>query len=320
VEQICRGGLQLLPGACVNDFRIRVLYAAMDALRRHGGAGAKDAFGFQPEAGEKEKAAAAARAAAWWRSRPADLDVKARGRFDDPLFVARVHREIEILGQYKFLEMDRSRRALILLGSTAVPHLAAAIAADPAADPQGQTRIGAALALSGIGRAEGIPPVRRALARAELVPVRCQLLVALAILGPPDGVPEAAKLLDAPTDDERGAAVDALARCPTPGSLPALRRAAARKDLDPARRLLLATALLGVRDGSGGDLLAAACADADRTTRRRAWEGLDRYVDGLGPFDPDAGEGAAQVKSRWEAAKAAPRFRPRTRDGGPEGK
>ncbi len=318
VEQLSRGGLSLLPTACVNEFRIRVLYAAMDSLRTFGGPGAADGFGFQPEAGEREKAAAADRAVRWWRSRPADLAVKARARFDDPLFAARVHREIEILGQYKFLEMDRSRRALILLGSPAVPHLSAAVAADPAADPNGQTRIGAAQVLAGIGHPSGIPPVRAALARAELLPVRCQLLVALAVLGPPGGVPEAIPLLDGSSDDERAAAADALSRCPTPRSGPALRRAFARRDLDATRRLLLGAALLGIRDGAGAEPLLAALADRDRVLRRRAWEGLDRFVEGLGPFDPETGEGAADVRARFEARKANPRFRPGTLDGGGE--
>jgi HEAT repeat protein len=185
-----------------------------------------------------------------------------------------------------------------------VPHLAAAVASDPAADPTGQTRIGAGQALASIGRPEGIAPVRAALARAELVPVRCQLAVALAALLPPGGVPEAAKLLEAPTDDERAAAAEALSLCPTPGTAAALRRASGAKGLDATRRILLATALLGVRDASGGDALVAALADGDAVLRRRAFEGLDRFVEGVGPFD-------AAVRDRWEGQRRSPRFRAR---------
>jgi HEAT repeat protein len=197
-----------------------------------------------------------------------------------------------------------------------VPQLAAAVSVDPAADRNGQTRIGAAQALAGIGRAEAVAPVRAALARAETAPVRCHLCVALAILGPPGGVPEAARLLDAPADDERAAGADALSRCPTPGTGAALRRAFGRPGLDATRRILLGAALLGVRDAAGAPPLLAALGDPDRVVRRRAWEGLDRFVDGLGPFDPDAGSDPAPVRARWDAMAAKPRFRPVTADGG----
>jgi HEAT repeat protein len=312
VDQVSRGGVLLLPTACLGDFRIRVYYEAMAILRRFGGPGAKDVFGYQPEAAEKAKAEAAARIVAWWKSRPKDLAVEVRARFDDPLFAARVNREIEILGQYKFLESDRSRRALILLGSAAVPQLVAAVATDPKADPMGQTRIGAAQALASIGRPEAVAPVRAALARAEIPPVRCQVLVALAILGPPGGVPEAVRLLDAPTADERAAAAEALSLSPTPGAAAALRRSLGRPGLDGLQRIQLASALLGLRDGSGMDTILPGLSDADAVLRRRAWEAMDRWVDGLGPFDPDAGTGFDDVRIRWQAQKDRPRFRERT--------
>jgi HEAT repeat protein len=317
VDEITRGGHGILPTACVGDFRIRVIYEAMAMLRKFGGPGAKDLFGFQPEAGEKEKAEAGARMVAWWRSRPADLQVEERARFDDPLFAARVLKEIEILGQYKFLEMDRSRRTLILLGHAAVPHLVAAVSRDAAADPAGQTRIGAAHALAAIGRPESAAPVRAALARAELPPVRCHLLTALAAIGPPGGVPEAVKALDSPLPDERAAAADALALCPTPGAAAALRKARARPGLDVVHRIRLASALLALRDASAVEEILGAMGAPDPVLRRRAWESVDRWVEGLGPFNPDAdepeaGAGLGDVRERWTAQKDRPRFRERT--------
>jgi HEAT repeat protein len=312
VDEITRGGHGILPTACVGDFRVRVVYEAMAILRKFGGPAAADAFGFQPEAGEREKSEAGARMIAWWRSRPADLSVEARARFDDPLFVGRVQREIEILGQYKFLEMDRSRRALILLGRAAVPHLVAAVGRDAAADPAGQTRIGAAQVLAAINAPEAAAPLRSALARAELPVLRCHLLVALAGVGPTAGVPEAVKALESTQPDERAAAAEALSLCPTPGAATALRKALARPGLDAVHRIRLASALLAVRDASAVEEVLAPLASADAVLRRRAFEAADRWLDGLGPFDPASEAGAAEVRGRWDAQKDRPRFRERT--------
>ena len=53
-------------------------------------------------------------------------------------------------------------------------------------------------------------------------------------------------------------------------------------------------------------------ADADPVLRRRAWAGIDRWTEGLGPFDPAGGAGVEAVRVRVEAWQAAPRFRERT--------
>lgn len=154
------------------DYKIRIPWTALGVLREFGGPAAGDGFGYLPEAGEAERRAAGERIAAWWRSRPRDFAVPLRARFEDPLFAAGVDREIGILGRYKFLEMDRSRRALILLGSPALPRLTAALVVAPEADPSGQQRIGVAQVLQEIGRPEAAGPLRTALARAEIPPVR----------------------------------------------------------------------------------------------------------------------------------------------------
>ncbi len=312
VDQVSKGRVGVLPTALVSDFKVRVLYEALAILRDYGGPGAKDVFGFQPEAPEGERAAAGGHAAAWWRGRPRDLAVPDRARWSDPLFTAAVAREIRILGAYKFLEMDRSRRALILLGRPAVPALCAALSADAASDPSGQTRIGAAQVLASIGRPEAVPAVRGALARAESGPLRSHLLLALAALGPPGGIPEAVRMLGAPAADERAAAVEALALSPTAGAGPPLAEALRRAGEDPPLRIAAAGALLGLRDASAVEVLLGYLGDPDVILRRRAWEVLDRWVEGMGPFDPAEGTGVDVVRSRWEAGKASPRFRERS--------
>ena len=308
VDELSIGGTFTLPTACVAEFRVRVYWEALAILRDHGGPGAADGFGFVPEASPAERAAAGARAVAWWNSRPRDLAVKRRGRFDDPGFVAGVNREIRILGEYKFLEMDRSRRALILLGGPAVPHLAAAVASTAADDPSGQRRIGAAQVLGSIGSPDGVAPLRAAFARAELLPVRLQALRSLAAIGPPEGVPEAVALLASSNADERGAAAEALALSPTPGGAAAAARVLQAADLDPALRVHLATARLAGRDPGGLPVLLGYLADADVVLRRRAWAGIDRWTVGLGPFDPESGAGVDEVRARGEAWTAKPRW------------
>ena len=52
--------------------------------------------------------------------------------------------------------------------------------------------------------------------------------------------------------------------------------------------------------------------DPDVVLRRRAWEAMDRWVEGLGPFDPESGTGFENVSRSWDAQKASPRFRERT--------
>jgi len=217
------------------------------------------------------------------------------------------------MGRFKFLEMDRSRRCLILLGSPAVPHLLAALStAGPATDPQGQLRVGVAQVLEEGSPAVAAPALRAALGRAEIPPVRIQMIRSLARLRPEGGIPEAAGFLASVSPDERAAAAEALALCPTPGTLEGLRRARGALDAagdDPALRIALATALLGLRQAEGAEPLLAALSGEDSILRRRAWEGLDRWVEGLGPFDPRAGTGVAEVRRRWEEQAAAPRFR-----------
>jgi HEAT repeat protein len=312
LDELSRGGTNTLPGACVSDFKVRVLWEALSILRAYGGPAAAGGFGFLPEAGPEERAAAAARAVAWWRGRPADLAVERRARFDDPGFVAGVQREIRILGEYKFLEMDRSRRALILLGRPALPHLVAAVAAPPAADPSGQRRIGACQVLASIGDASAIPALRAAFQGAEIAPVRCQALVALAALLPPGGVPEAVRLLASGRAEERSAAAEALALCPTPGSAGSVTGLLAAPDADPVLRIHLATALLAGRDPAGLPVLLGYLADPDVVLRRRAWAGIDRWTEGLGPFDPESGTGVEGVTAGRDAWMASPRFRERT--------
>jgi HEAT repeat protein len=312
VDQLSKGGVGILPTANVADYRIRVYYEALATLRDYGGPAAKDGFGFLPEAPDPARAAAAARAVAWWRARPRDLAVTRRARFEDPLFAARIAKEIAILGQYKFLEMDRSRRTLILIGSPAVPHLVAAVGTRPVDDPSGQTRIGAAQVLASIGHPDGIPAVRAALARAEIAPVRCQILVALGGLGPKEGVPEALPLLASRSPDERAAAAEALGRCPTPNSAAAVAKALAAPDLDASARIHLGAALLAVREPAGMEPILGYLRDPDVVLRRRAWDAAERWVEGLGPFDPDTGTGFEQVSHAWDAQKASPRYRERT--------
>ena len=183
---------------------------------------------------------------------------------------------------------------------------------DPAEDPSGQVRIGAAQVLASIGRPEGIPSVRAALGRAGIAPVRCQLVVALAALGPPDGVPEAGRLLEAPAADERAAAAEALSLCTAPGAAEPLRRALARAGLDAPQRIHLCGALLAAREPAGMAPLLAYLGDPEVILRRRAWECADRWVEGLGPYDPDGGTGFEAVRTRWESQKSRPRFRERT--------
>ncbi len=311
-DQLSRGGVGILPTALVADYKIRIPWTALGVLREFGGPAAGDGFGYLPEAGEAERRAAGERIAAWWRSRPRDFAVPLRARFEDPLFAAGVDREIGILGRYKFLEMDRSRRALILLGSPALPRLTAALVVAPEADPSGQQRIGVAQVLQEIGRPEAAGPLRTALARAEIPPVRIQMVRSLAALGPPGGVPEAVRLLGSPLPDERAAAAEALALCPTPDSRAAIRGALAGAGEDPPLRIALATALLGLRDPEGMRWLLPCLSDPETILRRRAFEGMDRWVEGLGPFDPraaDPGPAAAEVGRRWAAQAAAPRFR-----------
>ena len=314
VDQLSRGGVGILPTAMVGEYRIRVYYHALAALRDFGGPGARGHFGYLPEAGEADRAAAGARAAAWWASRPRDLAVPSRARWSDPLFAAAVEREIAILGRFRFLEMDRSRRCLVLLGRPALPHLVAALAAaDAAADPQGQVRVGIAQVLQeSLFPEEAVAPLREAFRRAEIPAVRIQVMRSLARLRPPGGLPEGTALLASSSPDERAAAAEALALCPTPGTAEALRRALGAKSAageDPPLRIALATALLGLREKEGAGILLGYLSDGDSILRRRAWEGLDRFVDGLGPFDPRSGAGAEEVRKRWASEAAAPRGR-----------
>jgi len=309
VDQLSRGGTATLPGACVSDFRVRVSWEALATLREFGGPGAAGGFGYVPEGTPEERAAAGARAVAWWLARPADLAVERRGRFEDPAFVTGVQREIRILGEYKFLEMDRSRRALILLGRPAVPHLVAAVETIPADDPSGQRRCGAASVLASIGDRAAIPALRAAHGRAEIPPVRCRTLVALAALLPEGGVPEAVRLLASLNPEERSAAAEALALCPTPGAAAPLARMLEAPDADPVLRIHLASALLAGGDPAGLPVLLGYLADPDVVLRRRAWQGIDRWTEGLGPFDPESGTGVEEVRSRRDPWLARPRYR-----------
>jgi HEAT repeat protein len=139
--------------------------------------------------------------------------------------------------------------------------------------------------------------------------VRCQLLLALAALRPEGGVPEAVRLLGGANAEERAAAAEALSLSPTPAGAGAAARALAAPGLDPALRANLAGALLAGRDPAGVEVLLGYLADPDVVLRRRAWAALDRWVEGLGPFDPEGGTGVAETRARWEAQAASPRFR-----------
>jgi HEAT repeat protein len=136
--------------------------------------------------------------------------------------------------------------------------------------------------------------------------------VALAALLPPGGVPEALRLLASGHPDERAAAAEALALCPTPGSAGPVAGRLADPAADPVLRIHLATALLAGRDPAGLPVLVGYLADADVVLRRRAWAGIDRWTEGLGPFDPETGTGVEGVRGGLEAWSASPRFRERT--------
>ncbi|MHC4923541.1 MAG: HEAT repeat domain-containing protein [Planctomycetota bacterium] len=308
VDRLSTGGLGILPTPLVSFFKVRVHHEDLALFRRYGGPGAADGFGFLPDGSDEDRHAAGQRAVAWWLSHPKNLNVETRANWSDPAFVAAVEQEIVTLGEYKFLEMDRSRRALILLGSPVVPHLVNTLARDPESDPTGQSRAGIAGVLASIGARDAIPAVRDAMKRAKLAPVKAKLLTSLADLHPDGGVPEAMEFLRSSDPSLKGAAAEALGTAPTADAAPVLRKVLAAGGKDRLLRIRCAGALLAIRDTTGISVLLDALDHDDSIVRRQSWKKLDAHVEGLGPYEPRSGKGGA-VRARWEAMSEAPRFR-----------